>query len=392
MAKQTIGGFISALRKANSMTQKELAEKLNVSDKAVSRWENGDSYPDLMLIPVIAEIFKVTADELLSGERRKDENKSAESSYKSIELLLKHSLSSYKNKTVISLGIAFFGLALAFAINFGALRSVLAFSLAALTFVVSSVCHTFFTNQAFSAINSFDENTKLISDYKQKIKGKAFLIYCIILSVLLFCIPLAVAGDVHSGLDFMTWVYPGAAITLIYYIILTVVNSVFCLKSAKLVFSDTQRHNAKLKIRIISVWCFAVILTIISMLALNNNFMYVKGTEFQTQDEFVEFMKNYKSENEIIEFVDGEEFENEVHDYNGKLLFSYPMNGNIAVVNFNKNNDGKTAESFFPCRAYTAEDLIQRGSIVDGINIGFIVVYAFEAVLPFIIYNRKKQK
>lgn len=392
MAKQTIGGFISALRKANSMTQKELAEKLNVSDKAVSRWENGDSYPDLMLIPVIAEIFKVTADELLSGERRKDENKSAESSYKSIELLLKHSLSSYKNKTVISLGIAFFGLALAFAINFGALRSVLAFSLAALTFVVSAVCHTFFTNQAFSAINSFDENTKLISDYKQKIKGKAFLIYCIILSVLLFCIPLAVAGDVHSGLDFMTWVYPGAAITLIYYIILTVVNSVFCLKSAKLVFSDTQRHNAKLKIRIISVWCFAVILTIISMLALNNNFMYVKGTEFQTQDEFVEFMKNYKSENKIIEFVDGEEFENEVHDYNGKLLFSYPMNGNIAVVNFNKNNDGKTAESFFPCRAYTAEDLIQRGSIVDGINIGFIVVYAFEAVLPFIIYNRKKQK
>lgn len=392
MAKQTIGGFISALRKANSMTQKELAEKLNVSDKAVSRWENGDSYPDLMLIPVIAEIFKVTADELLSGERRKDENKSAEISYKSIELLLKHSLSSYKNKTVISLGIAFFGLALAFAINFGALRSVLAFSLAALTFVVSSVCHTFFTNQAFSAINSFDENTKLISDYKQKIKGKAFLIYCIILSVLLFCIPLAVAGDVHSGLDFMTWVYPGAAITLIYYIILTVVNSVFCLKSAKLVFSDTQRHNAKLKIRIISVWCFAVILTIISMLALNNNFMYVKGTEFQTQDEFVEFMKNYKSENEIIEFVDGEEFENEVYDYNGKLLFSYPMNGNIAVVNFNKNNDGKTAESFFPCRAYTAEDLIQRGSIVDGINIGFIVVYAFEAVLPFIIYNRKKQK
>ncbi len=392
MAKQTIGGFISALRKANSMTQKELAEKLNVSDKAVSRWENGDSYPDLMLIPVIAEIFKVTADELLSGERRKDENKSAESSYKSIELLLKHSLSSYKNKTVISLGIAFFGLALAFAINFGALRSVLAFSLAALTFVVSSVCHTFFTNQAFSAINSFDENTKLISDYKQKIKGKAFLIYCIILSVLLFCIPLAVAGDVHSGLDFMTWVYPGAAITLIYYIILTVVNSVFCLKSAKLVFSDTQRHNAKLKIRIISVWCFAVILTIISMLALNNNFMYVKGTEFQTQDEFVEFMKNYKSENKIIEFVDGEEFENEVYDYNGKLLFSYPMNGNIAVVNFNKNNDGKTAESFFPCRAYTAEDLIQRGSIVDRINIGFIVVYAFEAVLPFIIYNRKKQK
>ena len=74
MARKSIGEFISALRKANGMTQKQLAEKLNVSDKAVSRWERDESAPDLSLIPVIAEIFGVTSDEILRGERKNQDN------------------------------------------------------------------------------------------------------------------------------------------------------------------------------------------------------------------------------------------------------------------------------------------------------------------------------
>lgn len=66
MEKKTFGCFIAALRKANGMTQKDLAEKLNVSDKTVSRWERDDGAPDLAVIPVIAEIFDVTCDELLA--------------------------------------------------------------------------------------------------------------------------------------------------------------------------------------------------------------------------------------------------------------------------------------------------------------------------------------
>ena len=73
MEKKTIGGFIAVLRKANGMTQKDLAEKLNVSDKSVSRWERDDGAPDLSLIPVIAEVFGVTCDELLKGERQSPE-------------------------------------------------------------------------------------------------------------------------------------------------------------------------------------------------------------------------------------------------------------------------------------------------------------------------------
>lgn len=62
MEKKTIGSFIAALRKANGLTQKELAEKLNVSDKAVSRWERDECYPDLTMIPALAEIFGVSCD------------------------------------------------------------------------------------------------------------------------------------------------------------------------------------------------------------------------------------------------------------------------------------------------------------------------------------------
>ena len=69
MEKNTTGRFLSTLRKAKGMTQRELAELLNVSDKAVSRWERDESMPDILLLPVLADIFEVTCDELLRGER-----------------------------------------------------------------------------------------------------------------------------------------------------------------------------------------------------------------------------------------------------------------------------------------------------------------------------------
>ena len=48
------GSRISSLRRRNNLTQKELAEKLHVTDKAISKWERGLNYPDLALLPVIA--------------------------------------------------------------------------------------------------------------------------------------------------------------------------------------------------------------------------------------------------------------------------------------------------------------------------------------------------
>ena len=69
MEKNTIGSFLAQLRKANGMTQQELADILNVSNKTVSKWERDESYPDITLIPVIADLFHVTADEILRAKK-----------------------------------------------------------------------------------------------------------------------------------------------------------------------------------------------------------------------------------------------------------------------------------------------------------------------------------
>lgn len=67
---RSIGNTIAKLRKQNDMTQLALAEKLGVSDKAVSKWENGQGYPDITLFPCMAEIFGVSIDYLMLGEEK----------------------------------------------------------------------------------------------------------------------------------------------------------------------------------------------------------------------------------------------------------------------------------------------------------------------------------
>ena len=68
MKKQTFGTMIATMRKENGMTQLELAEKMGVTDKAVSKWERDLSFPDINSIPKLADIFNVTVDELMQGK------------------------------------------------------------------------------------------------------------------------------------------------------------------------------------------------------------------------------------------------------------------------------------------------------------------------------------
>ena len=71
MNNKTLGEMISSLRKEKGMTQSELAEKMNVTDKAVSKWERNLSCPDVNTIPKLAEIFGISVDELFNAQKRK---------------------------------------------------------------------------------------------------------------------------------------------------------------------------------------------------------------------------------------------------------------------------------------------------------------------------------
>lgn len=71
---EKIGKYIATLRKKQKLTQKELAEKLNVTDKAVSKWENGRCMPDVSLFEPLCAILNITVSDLLNGEKIKNDN------------------------------------------------------------------------------------------------------------------------------------------------------------------------------------------------------------------------------------------------------------------------------------------------------------------------------
>ena len=73
MENENIGKLISKIRKEKGMTQKDLADKLNVTDRAVSKWERGLSYPDTASLPALAEILGVSVDELMQCSSRTKE-------------------------------------------------------------------------------------------------------------------------------------------------------------------------------------------------------------------------------------------------------------------------------------------------------------------------------
>ena len=74
MNQEKIGNFIAECRKQKKMTQYELGEKLGVTEKSISNWENGRNMPDLSLFKPLCEELNITINELLSGEKISEDN------------------------------------------------------------------------------------------------------------------------------------------------------------------------------------------------------------------------------------------------------------------------------------------------------------------------------
>lgn len=92
-----IGKFISECRKKENLTQAQLAEKLNITDRAVSKWENGKAMPDSSIMLSLCEILKISVNDLLNGEEITMEN----NNQKNEELLLGLAKElEQKNKTI----------------------------------------------------------------------------------------------------------------------------------------------------------------------------------------------------------------------------------------------------------------------------------------------------
>lgn len=106
MNTQKLGAFIAQLRKEKGMTQLQLAELLNVTDKAVSRWETGKNYPDIDIFEDLSKILDVSISELLEGKRIEKENILATSEEQTIKQIKKNKYYNKKYKALIGVVVA----------------------------------------------------------------------------------------------------------------------------------------------------------------------------------------------------------------------------------------------------------------------------------------------
>ncbi len=87
MDQERIGRFIQELRKEKNLTQKELADRIGVSDKAVSKWENGRGMPDTSLLEPLCNELSVSVNELLAAEKLPPEEYAVKAEANIMELL-----------------------------------------------------------------------------------------------------------------------------------------------------------------------------------------------------------------------------------------------------------------------------------------------------------------
>ena len=101
MNQEKIGMFIAKCRKEKGLTQSVFGEKLGVSAKAVSKWENGKSMPDISIMKDLCDILGITLNELFAGEKIKEKDIQKKSENNLLNLLKINNIIKSKKKTFI---------------------------------------------------------------------------------------------------------------------------------------------------------------------------------------------------------------------------------------------------------------------------------------------------
>ena len=326
MERKSIGSFIAVLRKARGLTQRELADKLGVSDKAVSRWERDETAPDLYLIPAIAEIFGVTADELLRGERSGEttaQEKQSEKTERQIKTVLKAVRTKFLTKTLICTLIAIVGLLAAMLCNFGFYRAELGFYIGLIFFVTASVMEIIFAVLAVSSLDAEEFDGEHLAETRKYIIKKTEALVFLAFILLAYCIPLIIEGETTSFInirvDFDGWLVFGSVFALFAGIVCAIANLILDKTMEKKGIYSIDENIAKkrrlAKIRfafplipVAKVFIPLVAVTIAATIICLNIFDYEfflrrKGTEWTDANKFVEYMESRVTE-------DGDEVDN----------------------------------------------------------------------------------
>lgn len=228
MTKNSIGHFLAALRKANGMTQQEVADRLNVSNKAVSRWERDECAPDISVIPALSELFGVTCDELLKGERilgSGSTDKKIPKVEKQVKTLISKTLSGFKTLIWISLALSIIGLVCMFGISYGFYRPVIGFAV----MLLFEVCALAISVLAVSRIRDVKDDNELfsmaddalIADFNRIFATMSFSAFYLIFCSVLLSLPLVLNYDLFTNSvltvrSYLTYFFLGVVLILIF--------------------------------------------------------------------------------------------------------------------------------------------------------------------------------
>ncbi len=419
MEKKTIGKFIAALRKANGMTQKELGEKLFVSDKTVSRWERDECEPELSVLPAMAELFGVTTDELIRGERipatpvlknfsPEQEARATAKTEKQLKRLLTGRKENYRKRLALLLGLEIVGLLVAALCNFAFYRATLGFCISLIVTVVTVFLLVLFSEQTYlkpSEIEDTPIDKQTLLEFHSSLtvlcRNHALGILCCFVATL----PLAFTGT-YFGLTLPAWLLYGGicvlAMAILSFAVYKIVIEKRCIQKNLLQISEAQkRKNARRKLALrrygIPCGCIFAVGVIAFVVCVNTHSPYRLAEKIIFEDfaSFKEYIETYTpsyiydkdkvwGQDEII--GDSEKTENpeyghthyyrEVYDDNHNLLYTYEWNNqSVWNVEFSNAADRLPIIVYTKAAVYEAEDTLSTIG-----NICFLVAVVDAAV------------
>ena len=407
MEKKTIGSFIATLRKANGLTQKQLADKLCVSDKAVSRWERDETLPDLTLIPVIAEVFGVTSDELLRGQRANPEiskqNSNAEHTEKQLRRYLTAAKTSFKIQSIISIIVAVIGFIAAMICNFAFTRANLGFLLACVFYCAATGCQIIFTTLTRSKTEAEDLDQNTNDKIKQFLHRGNQITFSIIAMMLSLSLPMIIhVSDPYWGLPIGSY----ALLCFVYAAACAALCALVCWSiNVRLGYAV---FHMKTRIRLVTI---AILLPVMGITWVGHYFttelLYANRhllAEHTRYDSFQEFKKAIETpldvdgsslvlyetyyQTRIYKNSAGIEIPVDYYTvYNGTIPntpeYSY-WHANKTIADF--VNDGNVFYTLSPNQADLAS---QRG---HWICVTMFLIYPIEIAIAVTIYRRKTKK
>ncbi len=441
MEAKTIGKFITALRKANGMTQKDLAEKLNVTDKTISRWERDEGAPDLSMIPVIAEIFDVTCDELLRGERKSPVEREAKEatadteenaavakeelsakSEKQLKRLLKVTTSQFKNRTYIALGLSVLGIIVALICNLAFLNAILGGLLGIIFYAAGIICQFIFHNRAALSVEDSGIDEESLASFKRDTirlseKSIGFTVACFG-----FTSPLMLV-DAYLGLSagsLFLWGIIGAGLFLLIYAVVLYFFHASLIKNGSYPLDEQKlikfHHNHKLLGRCALVLALLLFLTYNLQQIVADPYRLRKGTVYNDYESFITYMEQdiqrtyqfigndftgnnmYVTEPVPNSTVYYDEFGNETSADEALRRTLLDKNGNVVCEFIQRNGDVNTYDytpgngTALPITVYTYEDLFFAKSLARDIKVLFLLVYLLELAAVVLFYRKKSMK